>query len=64
MKKENLKINRAECIGCGSCVSIAPGTFELDDSGKAVVLDNITDDDETIQSGIDSCPVFAIKIKK
>ena len=64
MKKENIEINKEECIGCGSCVSIAPGTFDFDDEGKAKIIDNITDDEETIQSGIDSCPVFAIKLKK
>lgn len=64
MKKENIKINRQECICCGSCVSVAPGTFELDDEGKAVVLNNIIDDEETIRSAVDSCPVLAIKLKK
>ena len=31
-----IKINKEKCIGCGSCVSIAPETFDFDDDGKAV----------------------------
>ncbi|MFA5211627.1 MAG: ferredoxin [Patescibacteria group bacterium] len=56
-----ITINKHECIGCGSCVSVASGTFDFDSDGKAKVLEKITDDQETIQSGIDSCPVNAIK---
>lgn len=59
MKK--LVIDPDLCIGCGSCVALAPNTFVLDnDSGKAKVVSQDGDEPGVIQSAIDSCPVQAI----
>ncbi len=55
-----IKIDRELCIGDGSCAAIAPKTFKLDLEGKAIVLDDFGDDDETIKMAIESCPVQAI----
>lgn len=55
-----IKIDRELCIGDGSCAAIAPKTFKLDLEGKAIVLDDYGDDDETIKMAIESCPVQAI----
>ena len=54
-------IDKNLCIGCGTCVSIAPGSFKLEDDGKAEVIEPIGDDQAKIQEAIDSCPVSAIK---
>jgi len=48
------------CIGDGSCVSVAPKVFALDDEGKAIVIDTHGADDETIKLAAESCPVAAI----
>lgn len=62
MKK--LVIDPDLCIGCGSCVALAPNTLSLDNSsGKAKVIDQNGDEPEVIQSAIDSCPVLAISWK-
>lgn len=55
-----IKIDTELCIGDGSCAAIAPKTFKLDLSGKAVVIDEYGDDDETIKMAVESCPVQAI----
>ncbi len=59
MKK--LKIDPQNCIGCGTCVLIAPDFFKMDESrGKAVIKkqpDKIT---EEIKEAITSCPTGAI----
>lgn len=55
-----IKIDRELCIGDGSCAAIAPKTFKLDLEGKAIVLDDYGDDDETIKMAVESCPVQAI----
>lgn len=55
-----IKIDRDLCIGCGSCAAIAPKSFKVDLDGKAVVIDDYGDDDETINMAIESCPVQAI----
>jgi len=63
MKK--LVVDPNLCIGCGSCVALAPKTFSLDEnSGKAKVINPAGDTPEVIQSAIDSCPVQAITWKE
>ena len=59
MKK--LIIDKDICIGCGTCSSLAPKVFQITDDGKAQVIDQESDDSNTIQNTIDSCPVNAIK---
>ncbi len=34
------KINKGKCVGCGVCVATCPGAAELEDDGKAKVLDS------------------------
>ena len=58
MKKP--KVNQATCIGCGTCVALAAKTFKIGDDGKSHVLEPVGDDEKTIQTAIDSCPVTAI----
>lgn len=54
-----------KCIGAASCAAIAPLTFFMNEENKAEILsDSTLDDDETILSGAQSCPVLAIKIIK
>jgi ferredoxin len=59
MKK--IKIDKNLCLGCGTCVAIAPKIFKLGTDGKAEVIEPVGDDEKTIKEAIDSCPVNAIK---
>lgn len=63
MKK--LIVDQNLCIGCGNCVPLAPKTFDLDsNSGKAKVINQNGDPQETIKNAIDGCPTQAIVWKK
>ncbi len=63
MKK--LIVDQNLCIGCGSCVVLAPKTFALDNkSAKAEVINQNGDPQEAIQNAIDGCPTQAIMWKK
>jgi len=53
-------IDRDLCIGAATCVTIAPGTFKMDDENKAVLVDIRGDEAETILLGAESCPTKAI----
>jgi ferredoxin len=58
-----IEIDRELCIGCGTCVSIAPETFELDSEGKSTVKNLKGNDEAIILDAAKSCPVSAIIIK-
>lgn len=59
-KIKSVEVDHNLCIGSASCVVIAPGVFNLDDEGKAIVLTLNGTDDETIIEAAKSCPVNAI----
>lgn len=51
------------CIGCGSCATVAPKSFVMNDAlGKAEATDPAGDDEKTVQEAIDGCPVGAITL--
>ena len=53
------------CTGCGPCVDICPGAFELDEGGVAVVkLSEVPVElQDACREAMDSCPSEAISIK-
>lgn len=56
-----ITIDEKKCIGCGTCIVLAPKTFRLNDSGKAEVIVPPGDEEEKIKEAVDSCAVNAIK---
>lgn len=62
VKISRIEIDRDACISAGSCVAIAPKTFQLDDEGKVKLINAQGDDDQTILEAAKSCPVEAIKL--
>ena len=55
-----IEVDRDLCIGSGDCVASAPAVFELDDDGKATVIDpDGAPVDEIVEAAM-NCPVTAI----
>jgi len=54
-------VNKDLCIGCGTCASLCPGTFQIGDDGKSGVIKQ--EESECVQNAIVSCPVQAISIQ-
>lgn len=54
-------VDKTKCIGCGSCVAIAPKSFKLGDDGKAEAIEPAGDPEETVKQAIEGCPVDAIR---
>lgn len=47
------------CIGCGTCVGIAPDVFEINEDGLSLVVgEGIT----LAKEAAESCPVEAIQV--
>jgi ferredoxin len=61
-KIARIEIDRDTCISAGSCVAIAPQTFQLDEEGKVKLVDPKGNDDATIIEAAKSCPVNAITL--
>lgn len=57
-------VDENSCIGCGLCTQLCPKVFALQDNGKSKAVNPSTDDDNCIQTSIDSCPVNAISWKE
>jgi ferredoxin len=53
-----ISVNKDTCIGCGACAALCPGTFTMEDDGKAAAI--AQDDKSCAVTAADSCPVQAI----
>ncbi len=55
---KKFKVNKEKCLGCGVCVATCPGGSELEEDGKAKIIDS-----EKLEKcgGKDLCPYGAIE---
>ncbi|MFN7715709.1 MAG: ferredoxin [Pseudanabaenaceae cyanobacterium] len=61
LRQNAVYVDETTCIGCGHCSHVARGTFYLEPSyGRARVVAQDGDAEETIQEAIDTCPVDCI----
>jgi ferredoxin len=61
-KSLHVVVDRETCMGSGMCIVYAPGTFSHDDEAKALAADPPGDDDATVRSAIDACPMGALSL--
>lgn len=57
-----ITVDRELCMGAGLCVHYAPGTFAHDAEARSYVVDNPTDDIDTVRTAAGACPTAAITI--
>jgi ferredoxin len=55
-------IDREACMGSGNCSFWAPGVFELDDEGIAVVCGDVSGHEEEVRLAAKNCPTRAIRV--
>jgi ferredoxin len=58
----DIVIDRGACMGSGNCSFWAPGVFDLDDDGIAVVLDPAAAPEDKIVLAAQGCPTQAISV--
>ncbi len=64
VRKLKIWVDRDLCIGAATCIAVAPKTFLLDSQAKAVILDSVDqEEDSVIIDSAKSCPVAAIIIE-
>jgi ferredoxin len=59
-----IAIDREVCMGSGNCSFWAPGVFDLDDDGVAVVIDPEGAPEDKIILAAQGCPTQAISLIK
>ena len=57
-----ITIDRDTCMGSGNCSFWAPGVFDLDDEGIAIVLDPAAATIDKIRLAEQGCPTRAITL--
>lgn len=58
----SITVDPKKCIGCGTCVALAPKNFKMNQQNLAQVINQTITEDT--KSAKDSCPVDAIKINQ
>ncbi len=56
-------IDREACMGSGNCLHWAPGIFDLDDDGVAIVSGDLGGNEENVRLAAKNCPTRAIRIE-
>lgn len=71
MAKIKVRVNKENCISCGSCYASFPEVFAMDDDGTAKVVDQFNEVEitdpvmiEKAKSAKDMCPNMAIEIEE
>ena len=59
-----ITIDREVCMGSGNCSFWAPGVFDLDDDGVAVVVDLDAAPEDKVILAAQGCPTQAIAISR
>ena len=57
-----IEIDRSACMGSGNCGFWAPGAFDLDDDGIAIVVDADAAPEDKIILAAQGCPTQAIAV--
>jgi ferredoxin len=59
----NVEIDREKCAGSGNCAFWAPGVFDLDDEGIAVVVGEVAGHEDRVALAAEGCPTGAITVQ-
>jgi ferredoxin len=49
-------------MGTGTCAFTAPDVFDVDDSGRVVIIGAVTTGDERIREAVAGCPMDALSL--
>ncbi|MBV8757192.1 MAG: ferredoxin [Deltaproteobacteria bacterium] len=65
MQEVELHVERARCIRCGACASLAPGVFALRGEAYDVARQPATDEERVLaRAAVLNCPSHAIRVAR
>jgi len=61
-----IKINKDKCLGCGTCVAIAPEVFEIGEDGKSKIKEgaDLEKNKDLLLQAKEGCPTQAIEVEE
>ena len=63
MRREwKVETDRDRCIGSGTCAFTAADVFDVDDTGRAVVIGPVAAGDERVRDAVRACPTGALRL--
>lgn len=57
-------VNKDVCISCGTCIALAPKSFQWDADNKAESINPPGDDAAAVKDAAGACPVQAITVEE
>jgi len=57
-----VEADRERCMGTGACAFAAPDVFDVDATGRVVVLGPFEPGDERVHDAVAECPVGALRL--
>lgn len=57
-----VEADRERCIGSGQCAFLAPDVFDVDETGRVVIVGPAVDGDERVQEAVAHCPTEALRL--
>jgi len=63
IKGKKIVVDESACIACGTCESVAPDYFKIEDNVSKVVKEYDEKDAKLIEEAVESCPVQAITVE-
>jgi ferredoxin len=49
-------------MGTGACAFAAPDVFDVDDTGRVVLVGSVTPGDERVRNAVADCPMAALRL--
>ncbi|MFZ5955200.1 MAG: ferredoxin [Nanoarchaeota archaeon] len=57
-----IKVDKEKCIGCGSCESVCPEIFKMNEGKAEAKKAQVSKISESLKEAKDTCPMDAISI--
>ena len=58
----HVDIDRDRCIGSGTCAFAVPEVFDVDVTGRAVLVGPVLAGDARVRSAVENCPTDALRL--